>query len=184
MTSFLDIGGGGYAYQKAEELGLSAKIITIDKSEQKILNAKGYDVYLQDMNFISFADGSIDVIFASHILEHSLMPLLSLHEWSRVLSNDGVLVLYGPVGIDRAGEFDGNSAFGLEEHIICYTDWQYRWLFKQCGFKVAYSKTINRRNRKSVFRLYSWIKRAIERVGLSFAPKNQLPVDMVFFLKK
>jgi len=41
-------------------------------------------------------DGSIDYIFASHLIEHVTDPTLVFNEWNRVLREEGTLFLYVP----------------------------------------------------------------------------------------
>eukprot|EP00928_Gymnodinium_smaydae_P064799 TRINITY_DN4805_c0_g1_i2.p1 TRINITY_DN4805_c0_g1~~TRINITY_DN4805_c0_g1_i2.p1 ORF type:complete len:631 (-),score=143.64 TRINITY_DN4805_c0_g1_i2:109-2001(-) len=55
-------------------------------------------------NLSEFADGSYDIVFASHVLEHFVDPLLALHEWDRVLAPGGYLILnlpWAPATMDK-----------------------------------------------------------------------------------
>jgi len=56
-----------------------------------------------------------DFVLSSHMLEHSANPILALSEWSRVLKDDGILVLLLP---DRKHTFDHRRPVTTMEHLI------------------------------------------------------------------
>jgi SAM-dependent methyltransferase len=56
-----------------------------------------------DAQALPFADGSLDFVIASHVLEHMPLTLPALREWYRVLAPQGVLVLKIP---DKRYTFD------------------------------------------------------------------------------
>lgn len=54
------------------------------------------DINMDCLNLSIFADGSIDAVFSSHLLEHLDDPEKALKEWWRVIKVGGHLVLYLP----------------------------------------------------------------------------------------
>jgi ubiquinone/menaquinone biosynthesis C-methylase UbiE len=57
----------------------------------------GFDVRLGvHMEELPFPDDSFDIVFAHHVLEHSMMPLVALAEWNRVLTVGGLLAVGVP----------------------------------------------------------------------------------------
>jgi len=180
---FLDIGGSGHVCEMAQQRGLGTDIVTISPSELELLKKKGIKASLQDMNFLDFPDEHFDVIFASHILEHSPVPLFSLMEWKRVLKRSGRLIVFGPIGGDYQGHEDSNSVYGLAEHIICPTEWQYKWLFALAGLHIEYESDINRRNKRKNFIAKKAITSILHKMKLDLIPSKQLKRDIFFVLK-
>ncbi len=60
-------------------------------------------------------DATYDFVLSSHCLEHLANPLKGLHEWSRVLKVNGVLVLVLP---HKERTFDHRRAVTRLEHVI------------------------------------------------------------------
>jgi ubiquinone/menaquinone biosynthesis C-methylase UbiE len=56
-----------------------------------------------DMHELSFADGSFDVVFASHVLEHALEPKRAARELRRVVRGGGFVVVEVPIRYGRRG---------------------------------------------------------------------------------
>jgi ADP-heptose:LPS heptosyltransferase len=54
------------------------------------------DVTVEDCSVLPYADGELDFVFSSHLLEHIVDHKAALKEWRRVLKTDGHLVLYLP----------------------------------------------------------------------------------------
>jgi hypothetical protein len=66
--------------------------------------AAGVD-FRVDIRELPFADGSYDVIFASHVLEHVDKDHVALQEIRRVLSTNGIAILPVPVVSPRTIEY-------------------------------------------------------------------------------
>lgn len=95
--NILDIGcGSGVALKIFYEKGYSPIGITINPKEVEICKAKGYDVRLMDQSFLEFEDNKFNIIWARHVLEHSIMPYFTLLELKRVLSDDGFIYVEVP----------------------------------------------------------------------------------------
>ena len=63
---------------------------------------------------IKVPDGSYDVIFGSHVLEHTANPLQMLLEWRRALADGGALLVLLP---HRARTFDHRRPYTTFEHL-------------------------------------------------------------------
>lgn len=94
----LDIGcGQGPALDIFRSKGyLSAVGITLNDEDVRICRENGHDVRKMDQSFLEFPDSSFDLIWARHVIEHSIFPYFTLTEFARVLSPDGVLYLEVP----------------------------------------------------------------------------------------
>lgn len=78
--------------------------------------------YIGEAGNLSFIDdASYDFVLSSHCIEHLANPLRGLSEWTRVLRNDGVLVLVMP---HKDGTFDHRRPTTTLEHLIQDFDWQ------------------------------------------------------------
>ena len=92
----LDIGcGQGLALEQFRALGLEARGITLG-SDAGICRAKGFDVREMDQNFMDFEDGSFDVLWCRHVLEHSVAPLFTLSEYRRITKPKGLIYIEVP----------------------------------------------------------------------------------------
>lgn len=77
-----------------------------------------------------FEDESVDVIVASHVLEHLTDAKSALKEWYRVLKPEGVIAIAVPDGDKRPGSITG-------AHKAVFPKETLRVLFKRClGMKV------------------------------------------------
>lgn len=88
-SSVLDVGcGQGVALKHFAEAGLKAKGIALGDDVDACVE-KGFDVCEMDQSFLDFQDGSFDLVWSRHCLEHSVMPYFTLSEMSRVLKDGG-----------------------------------------------------------------------------------------------
>ncbi len=130
FTNALDVGfGTGHSLLKFKELGIKATGITLDEGEYKDAHFLGYDVRLMDMNFLDFEDGSFDLVWCRHALEHSVMPLIALMEFKRVLGKVGFLYVEVPshmIHLENAN------------HYSMFTDEAWQALFRKAGFKLLF----------------------------------------------
>ena len=93
----LDVGcGSGVALKKFTDRGYNPVGITINSAELEICKNQGFDVFLMDQSFLDFEDGTFNIIWARHVIEHSLMPYYTLIEFKRVLKSDGMLYIEVP----------------------------------------------------------------------------------------
>ncbi len=56
-----------------------------------------------------------EFILASHVIEHIANPIKALHEWKRILKNDGLLIMVVP---HRDGTFDRNRDVTPLSHLL------------------------------------------------------------------
>ena len=79
----LDVGSGG-TKQKASSVGVD------------MYPAPGVDVLADLRRGLPFADGSVDRVYAVHVLEHVIDLVPVLNELHRILADDGVLHVLSP----------------------------------------------------------------------------------------
>lgn len=108
------------------------------KGVQKVtgIDLFSYDerVTVMDMHDINFDDGSFDLVYASHSLEHSYDYIKVFKEIIRVLKNGGIICAEVPVNFEPKGADISN--FQSAENLINY--------FKKLeSFNVLYEKNID-----------------------------------------
>ncbi len=122
-VTILDVGcGQGPALQHFRNAGANAKGITLNQTDVDVCQAKGFDVCRMDQSFLEFEPESFDIVWARHVIEHSVIPLFTLREFNRVLKKNGMLYLEVPGADTDAGHawnanhysvFSKNSWFSL-----------------------------------------------------------------------
>jgi ubiquinone/menaquinone biosynthesis C-methylase UbiE len=137
-TRVLDVGcGQGVALERFRELGWEATGITLNEEDVRVCRGKGYDVSAMDQSFLDFRDASFDLLWCRHCLEHSVLPLFTLHEFHRVLSPGGVLYVEVPAP-DTSCRHQSNpnhySVLGLS---------MWSELLQRSGFRVEETLTVN-----------------------------------------
>ncbi len=138
----LDVGcGQGVALTLFRQRGCIATGVTLNDTDVAICCAQEFDVHKMDQSFLEFEDSSFDLIWARHVVEHSIMPYYTLTEFRRVLKPGGFLYLEAP-GINTLGhEQNPNhySVLGQEMWVA---------LLERSGFQVMetmsyFLKTLN-----------------------------------------
>ncbi|MFA8343792.1 MAG: methyltransferase domain-containing protein [Rhodothermaceae bacterium] len=136
-AQILDVGcGQGLAIRKFMEAKLDVTGITLNEEDYEICKSQNYNVYQMDQSFLEFEDNSFDIIWARHVLEHSLFPLYTLIEFSRVLKDGGLIYIELPLpGQPTKQETNPNhySIFSVEV---------WREVFKKAGLKAIEEKEI------------------------------------------
>jgi SAM-dependent methyltransferase len=89
--------------------------------------AKNRAMVQMDITKIDHADGSFDVIYCSHVLEHVLEDRQAMREFYRVLRPGGWAILLVPITVERTFEDptivsprDRLRVFGQEDHVRRY----------------------------------------------------------------
>lgn len=95
-SAVLDIGcGQGVALAEFTKRGLKPVGITLGE-DYEVCRAKGYDVRQMDFSFLDFDEGSFDLIWCRHAIEHSIFPYFTLREMRRLLRPDGLVYVEVP----------------------------------------------------------------------------------------
>jgi ubiquinone/menaquinone biosynthesis C-methylase UbiE len=97
-SKILDVGcGQGPALELFREKGYASVVgITLNDEDVRICREKGHDVFKMDQSFLEFPDDSFDLIWARHVIEHSIFPYFTLSEFARVTAPGGTLYLEVP----------------------------------------------------------------------------------------
>lgn len=96
-SRILDIGcGQGPFLKAAKSKGFNPVGITLNDEDLIVCREKGFETYKMDQSFLDFPDKYFDVIWARHVLEHSIFPLFTLSEYYRVLKDDGIIYIEVP----------------------------------------------------------------------------------------
>lgn len=131
-TSVLDVGcGQGFCRPMFESKGISWHGVTMGE-DYRICKEVGLLVDEMDMSFLDIPDGSYDLIFARHVLEHSPFPILTLMEWRRVARQHLLVVVPTP---DYWG-------FGGRNHYSVYNREQWWAAFGRSGWKVIHENKL------------------------------------------
>lgn len=101
---------------------------------------------------LSFADNSIEMIIASHVLEHTENTRKTLNEWMRILVFGGKIAICVPHGEDVNWETLGTSDLTHEQ---LFTEKTLELYLKHAGFKNVRVETYERpyayKNTRGIF---------------------------------
>lgn len=93
----LDVGcGQGPSLEYFHTRNLDYLGITLSDEDIAACRAKGFRVEKMDQSFLMLPDNSQDLIWARHVIEHSIFPLFTLDGFRRVLRPGGMLYLEAP----------------------------------------------------------------------------------------
>jgi SAM-dependent methyltransferase len=95
-----------------------------------------------DITDIKYSDGTFDIIYCSHVLEHVDDDGKAMHEFFRILKPEGLAVIQVPITVNKTFEdpsimdpAERVRVFGQHDHVRCYgPDVQSR--LANAGFKV------------------------------------------------
>lgn len=98
-ATVLDVGcGQGVALEHFKRLGFHATGTTLNDTDKHVLEEKGHAVrvcWQEDLPCVW--SGHFDLVWARHVLEHSIAPYWSIHEFRRVLKPGGLLYVECPL---------------------------------------------------------------------------------------
>lgn len=97
-----------------------------------------------DVQDIPFADGTFDVVFCNHILEHVVDDRLAMREMYRVMRSGGWGVMLSPVDESRETTFEDDSITDPEERTRIFGQYDHRRVYgrdyagrlREAGFEV------------------------------------------------
>lgn len=93
----LDVGcGQGVALKHFTEHDCRPVGITLNLTDLEECRKQGYTVAQMDQSFLDFHDTTFDIVWARHVVEHSIFPFFTLTEFARVLKPGGILYLEVP----------------------------------------------------------------------------------------
>lgn len=94
----LDVGcGQGNALELFKRAGFDAIGIALNERDVEVCRGLGYAVAHCDQNDLSRFDNEMfDLVWARHVLEHSVAPFWTLHEFSRVAKLGAILYVEVP----------------------------------------------------------------------------------------
>lgn len=128
----LDIGcGQGPALRHFERWGVRAIGITLSDQDVVVCRAQGFTVAKMDQSFLDFDKEVFDVVWARHVLEHSIFPLFTLWEYHRVMKPGAILYVEVP-----APETDCHHERN-PNHYSLFSRAVWRQLLQRTGFLVV-----------------------------------------------
>lgn len=127
-ANVLDIGAGTCFMQPHfESLGLAYTGLTLG-ADAVTAKTLGRNVKELDMTFLNdYEVGSVDLIWARHVLEHSPFPLITLMEWRRVVAQSLVLIAPTP----NYWGYKGKNHYSVLPIEALY------WLLNRAGWEVV-----------------------------------------------
>lgn len=138
LHTVLDLGcGQGFLAPVFTARGMAWTGVALGEDAQ-VARAANLPVYDLDYSFLPWGDGSFDLIFARHALEHSPMPLVTLMEWRRVVTANGYLALIAP-----APAWWGVR--GRNHYAVLYKS-QLKWLLERTGWRVVHDADFTSHN--------------------------------------
>lgn len=128
----LDVGcGQGVALQHFIERGCRPVGITLNEIDLEECHKQNYTVAQMDQSFLDFPEATFYLIWARHVVEHSIFPYFTLTEFARVLKPGGQLYLEVP-GAETACRHELNVN---HYSILSHTMWLS--LLERSGFTIS-----------------------------------------------
>lgn len=129
----LDVGcGQGVALEHFKQLGFQAIGTTLNETDRKVLEEKGFTVWVAWQEDLPEQwTERFDLVWARHVIEHSIMPCWTLHEFKRVLKPGGWLYVEVPMP-DTECHHEHNL-----NHYSCLTASGWYSLISRAGFTIV-----------------------------------------------
>jgi len=128
----LDVGcGQGPALEFFRDCGTDYLGVTLGDDDIAACRAKEFRVEKMDQSFLAVDDNSQDLLWARHVIEHSVFPLFTLHEFNRVLRPGGFLYLEVPAP-ETACNHERNP-----NHYSVLTKGSWKSLIERSGFLIV-----------------------------------------------
>lgn len=128
----LDVGcGQGVGLHHFVARGCRPVGITLNQTDVNECQHQGYTVAQMDQSFLEFEDATFDLVWARHVVEHSIFPYYTLTEFARVLKPGGILYLEVP-GAETACRHETNlNHYSILSHTMWFS------LLERSGFNIA-----------------------------------------------
>jgi len=137
----LDVGcGGGGLLSLFKDGGwLVYGVDTSEKACKLATKRLGENVYNNTLSGCAFPDDYFDVVFLNHVIEHMSSPYRELDEISRILKNNGLIVICTPNISSYQFVISGDKWLHLDipRHVILYSPLTITRLLKKTGFQVT-----------------------------------------------
>lgn len=137
---------------------------------------------ISDLNRLPFLDRSIDVCFLAHTLSYIDHPYILLQEASRVLNDEGWIIIttfnsFSLFGLVRLFTFFFHKSFGIK----LYTQIQLLYWLKLLNFEIIYTNSFRlfSQNLWEVCLLNIYLY-TIGGLNIIIARKRTIPVKLVF----
>src|SRR6185295_19648378 len=128
----LDVGcGQGVALKLFAAKGCEAIGVTLNQTDVDVCRSLGYDVRNMDQSFLDFPDGSLDVVWCRHCLEHSVFPYFTLSGFHRVLKPGGWLYVEVPAPDTSCGHQTNRNHYSVLGKSMLGS------LIERSGFRIA-----------------------------------------------
>lgn len=130
----LDIGyGTGLAHGLFKDAGLWPTSITISQTEYDSAVRKGHHVIICDQSEIILSDAQFDLVYARHVLEHSIIPYYTLYEYARLAKAGALIYIEVPApGTSSRHETNRN-------HYSVLTNKAWQSLITRAGIEIVES---------------------------------------------
>jgi len=137
----LDVGCGGGGLLSLFKAGgwLVYGVDTSEKACKLATKRLGKNVYQGTLNGCAFPNDYFDVVFLNHVIEHMSSPYRELDEISRILKNNGLIVICTPNIGSYQFVISGDKWLHLDipRHVILYSPLTITHLLKKTGFQVT-----------------------------------------------
>jgi len=135
----LDIGCSvGFMLESASKIGFDTEGLELNKKAVDIALSKKLNVKMIGIEKAGYADKSFDVVILNHILEHIFDPLEFIQKVSRVVKDDGLLIIGVPnhdsfVAHVMKGQWYG---WGIPEHIWHFDRASLEYILSKSGLRI------------------------------------------------
>ena len=160
----LELGcGSGQILKRMQQMGWQVEGVDFDPSAVENARSKGLRVHFGTLESQNYPNDHFDVIFMSHLIEHTHDPLRLLGEGYRILKPGGQLILVTPNSESLGHTLFKEAWRGLEvpRHLHLFTLKALRELVRRGGFQVKHVK-ITVRNARGIYLASRSIKKAAQ----------------------
>jgi SAM-dependent methyltransferase len=141
---FLDVGcATGALVKRLKESGMRARgVEPCPETAAYARTERGLDVFTGTFGEAGLPDSSLDVVHASHVIEHMNDPAGFLAQARQALRGSGILILTTPNADGfQAGVFGSAWRSAINDHLYLFSFRTLKRLLAANGFRVTASKT-------------------------------------------